>query len=49
MNSNPAKAPSKLRKGYVNTDTNNPVRAPSKLIKGYVSTDTNPCKKLLQS
>jgi hypothetical protein len=35
------KAPSKLKKGYVNTDTNNPVKAPSKLKKGYVSTDLN--------
>jgi hypothetical protein len=37
----PAKAPSKLKKGHVNTDTNNPVKAPSKLKKGHVNTDTN--------
>jgi hypothetical protein len=35
------KAPSKLKKGHVNSDTNNPVKAPSKLKRGHVNTDTN--------
>jgi hypothetical protein len=31
------KAPSKLKKGHVNSDTNNPVKAPSKLKRGHVN------------
>jgi hypothetical protein len=40
MNDNPVKAHSKLKKGYINTDTNNPIKASSKLKKGHVNTDT---------